>query len=117
MMSDASAGDSPVTRAGADQAEALVFLSDPATHQRSEPVQRIDTHGAIVILAGPDAYKVKRAVRLPFLDYSTVEKRRAAGEAEVAINRPNAPSLYLGTIPITRSDGGLCLGGDGPPVE
>lgn len=100
-----------------DQGEVFALLSDPKTHRLSEPVRRIDTHGAVVFLAGPDAYKVKRAVRFPFMDYSTLEKRRAACEAEVAINRPNAPSLYLGTTPITRSGAALALGGEGQAVE
>ena len=51
-------------------------LSDPRTHGLSEPVARIDTAGAVVFLAGPDAYKVKRAVTFPFMDLSTLEKRR-----------------------------------------
>ena len=54
-------------------------------------VKRIDTHAASVFLAGDRALKVKRAVRFPFLDYSTLDKRKAACEAELAINRPFAP--------------------------
>jgi aminoglycoside phosphotransferase family enzyme/predicted kinase len=100
-----------------DQSEAIAFLSDPRTHALSEEVVRIDTHGAIVILAGPYAYKVKRAVRFSFLDYSTLEKRRAACEAEIAVNRSHAPDLYLGTIAITRGPEGLTLGGEGKVVE
>ncbi len=103
--------------AGEDQSEIFAFLADPRTHSLSLPIHRIDTHGAVVFLAGPDAYKVKRAVRFPFLDYSTLALRRAACEAELQVNRPNAPALYLGTIPITRSGNGLALGGEGEPVE
>ena len=61
----------------ADQSEVFSFLSDPATYGLTTPVQRVDTHGAAVFLAGGDAYKVKRAVRFPFMDFSTLEKRRA----------------------------------------
>src|SRR5688572_23543854 len=86
-----------------DQREVFAFLSDPGTYNLAEPVQRIDTHGAVVFLAGADVYKVKRAVRFPFMDYSTLEKRQLACEAEVEINRPSAPTIYLGTKPITRS--------------
>src|SRR6516164_4001791 len=53
-------------------------------------VKRIDTHAASVFLAGPRAFKVKRAVRFPFLDYSTLAKRKAACEAELKINQPLA---------------------------
>ena len=101
----------------ADQGEVFTFLADPATHGAEEPVRRIDTHGAAVFLAGADAYKVKRAVRYPFMDFSTLEKRKAACERELAVNRDNAPGIYLGCVPITRSAAGLALGGDGEVVE
>ena len=56
-----------------DQEPVFAFLADPATHG-GEPVKRIDTHAASVFLAGDRALKVKRAVRFPFLDYSTLEQ-------------------------------------------
>ena len=65
-------------------------------------VQRIDTHAASVFLAGDRALKVKRAVRFPFLDYSTLEKRKQACEAEIAVNAPYAPEIYRGVVAITR---------------
>jgi aminoglycoside phosphotransferase family enzyme/predicted kinase len=101
------------------QTESLAFLADPATHGLSSgAVERIDTHGAIVFLAGPRAYKMKRAVRYPYLDYSTLEKRRWACMREVELNRRTAPDLYLQALPITREGTGkLVLGGDGEPVE
>jgi aminoglycoside phosphotransferase family enzyme/predicted kinase len=101
----------------ADQAEVFSLLGDPATFGLTAPVRRIDTHGAAVFLAGGDAYKVKRAVRFPFMDFSTLEKRRAACEAEIAVNKPNAPYIYLGVVPIARTARGLSLGGPGQPVE
>ncbi|MEP2118768.1 MAG: aminoglycoside phosphotransferase, partial [Bauldia litoralis] len=101
-----------------DQDAVFAFLAEPAAHGLSEPVRRIDTNAAAVFLAGPDVYKVKRAVRFPFMDLSTLEKRRAVCEAEIAVNRPYAPALYRGVVPVTRApDGGLNLGGDGTPVE
>ena len=87
------------------------FTSDP-------PVSRIDTHAAAVFLAGPRALKIKRAVRVPFLDYSTLAKRKAACEAEMTVNRPFAPQIYRRVVPITRAeDGSLRLDGNGTPVE
>ncbi len=95
----------------------FAFLADPATHGGRE-VRRIDTHAASVFLAGDHALKVKHAVRFPFLDYSTLEKRKAACDAELAVNRPYAPQIYLGVIPITREpDRTLALDGTGEPVE
>jgi aminoglycoside phosphotransferase family enzyme/predicted kinase len=98
------------------QEQVFALLSDPATHGGAS-VRRIDTHAASVFLAGNRAYKVKRAVRFPFLDYSMLTQRKAACEAELAVNQPFAPQIYLGVVPITRADGKLALGGDGEPVE
>jgi uncharacterized protein len=99
-----------------DQSEALSFLSKPETYG-SKSVRRIDTHGAAVFLAGAEVYKIKRAVRFPFLDYSTLAKRQSACEAEIAINKLNAPNIYLGAVPIVRGPSGLALGGRGEIVE
>ena len=93
------------------------FLADPKTHGLSEPVERIDTAGAVVFLAGADVYKVKRAVKFPFMDLSTLDKRREACEAEIEVNRASAPQIYLSALPITRRGQGLALGGDGEIVE
>lgn len=102
---------------GTSQQRVFDFLGDPATHGGA-PVRRIDTHAASVFLAGERALKVKRAVRFPFLDYSTLAKRKAACEAELCVNRPFAPELYLGVIAITEAaDGALSIGGPGEPVE
>lgn len=95
----------------------LEFLGAAATHGGVQ-VTRIDTHAASVFLAGPRALKVKRAVRFPFLDFSTLQKRKAACEAELRLNRPFAPAIYKRVLPVTRAaDGRLTLGGDGEPVE
>lgn len=101
----------------ADQSEVFAFLGDRATYGLSEAVKRIDTHGAAVFLAGPDAYKVKRAVHYPYMDFSTLEKRKAACESELVINRETAPALYLGVVPITRDGSRLRLNGTGEVVE
>jgi aminoglycoside phosphotransferase family enzyme/predicted kinase len=98
------------------QAAVFAFLADPATHGGAT-VRRIDTHAASVFLIGERALKVKHAVRFPFLDYSTLAKRKAACEAELNVNRGFAPELYRGVVAITRQDGRLALAGDGAPVE
>jgi uncharacterized protein len=101
------------------QEEVLAFLADPATYGGEvEKVRRIDTHAASVFLAGDRALKIKRAVRFPFLDYSTLAKRKAACAAEIEVNRRLAPELYRGVVAITRvNDGRLAIDGDGAPVE
>jgi aminoglycoside phosphotransferase family enzyme/predicted kinase len=106
-----------VSEAADDQEPVLRLLADPATFGGAE-VRRIDTHAASVFLAGERALKVKRAVRFPYLDYSTLEKRKAACAAEIEVNRPFAPRVYRGVVAITREgDGSLVLGGQGTPVE
>jgi len=99
------------------QEEVLAFLADPAAHG-GQKVRRIDTHASSVFLTDERALKVKRAVRFPFLDYSTLEKRKAACEAELKVNAPYAPQIYRGVVPITRGTGGeLAVGGSGTPAE
>jgi uncharacterized protein len=104
------------------QEEVFAFLADPLTYGYrrggSETVRRIDTHAASVFLAGARALKIKRTVRFSFLDYSTLEKRKAACEAELAVNARYAPEIYRGILAITReADGALALQGNGTPVE
>ncbi len=102
-----------------DQEAVAAFLSDPATYGPSvESVERIDTHASLVFLAGDRAYKLKRALRYPYLDYSTLERRRQCCIREVTLNRRTAPELYLGVTAVTRGpEGGLTLGGDDPAIE
>lgn len=81
-------------------------------------VVRIDTHGASVFLDGDHALKIKRAVRLPFLDYSTLDKRKAACEEEIRINRPLAPQIYHRVVAITEEpDGSVAIDGHGRPID
>src|SRR5215813_4870492 len=95
----------------------FAYLGRPSTYGGAD-VHRIDTHAAVVFLAGERAYKVKRAVRFPFLDFSTLDKRRDACAAEIEANRPFAPDLYRRVVAITREPGGaLALAGTGEPVE
>jgi aminoglycoside phosphotransferase family enzyme/predicted kinase len=99
------------------QAAAFQFLGDPATHG-NHPVRRIETHANVVFLAGDRALKVKRAVRFPFLDYSTLAKRRTACESELKVNHAFAPELYRRVVPITRNSGGqFAIDGDGETIE
>jgi aminoglycoside phosphotransferase family enzyme len=103
--------------AAPDQTEVFAYLADSRSHDLLFPVIRIDTHTAVVFLAGLDVYKVKRAVRFPFVDQSTIERREEACQAEVAVNRRYAPDIYYGAVPITREPSGLGIAGAGEPVE
>ncbi len=100
-----------------DQAEIIDFLGASSTHG-GVAVERIDTHTAVVFLAGSSAWKLKRAVRYDYLDFSTVERRRTLSEAEVRVNRRTAPTLYRGVVPVTRArNGALAIGGSGAVVD
>src|SRR3984957_3974555 len=97
------------------QEKVFAFLTDPLTHP---DVRRIDTHAAAVFLEGARALKIKRAVRFPYLDYSTLAKRKAACDEEIKVNRASAPQIYHRVVPITQSaDGSLSIDGSGAPVE
>jgi aminoglycoside phosphotransferase family enzyme/predicted kinase len=100
-----------------DQQDVIDCLSASSTHG-GEQVDRIETHASVVFLAGARAWKLKRAVRYDYLDFSTADLRRASCEAEVAINRRTAPRLSPGVTAVTReADGHLALGGSGTPVD
>jgi aminoglycoside phosphotransferase family enzyme/predicted kinase len=100
-----------------DQSDVMAFLNSPTAHGGTA-VERIDTHTSIVFLTGHRAWKMKRAVRYGYLDYSTADRRRAMCEAEVRINRRTAPALYRGVTAVTRqADGRFAIGGTGAPVD
>lgn len=101
------------------QAEALSFFESLPSDDPSRPsVVRIDTHANVVFLVGSKAYKIKRAVKFPFLDYSTLPLREDACKAEITFNQANAPEIYRHALPVTRQeDGSIALGGSGTPIE
>ena len=93
-----------------DQSATIALLRAAETHGGAS-VSRIDTHGAVVFIAGERVYKLKRAVKFSFMDFSTCAKRRAACLNEVRLNRRTAPDLYLGVTPVRADAGGnLSLG-------
>lgn len=84
----------------------IAALLDPARYPHAaDPVSCIETHGAWVLLAGEHAYKIKKPVRLPFMDFSTLALRRAACLAEIRVNRRfesanPATHLYRAALPL-----------------
>jgi aminoglycoside phosphotransferase family enzyme/predicted kinase len=77
----------------------------------------IETHISYVLLGGALAYKIKKAVNLEFLDFSTLDARRFFCGEELRLNRRLAPSLYLDVVPVTGTPDAPVLGGDGEPIE
>ena len=80
-------------------------------------VRHKETHISHLFFAGDLVYKVKKAVRFPFLDYSKLAKRGHFLSEELRLNRRLAPSVYLAIVPITTDGAGWQLGGNGYPVE
>lgn len=80
-------------------------------------VERIETHSAVVLLAGDFAYKLKKPVDLGFLDFSTLARRRFFCQEELRLNRRLAPALYLGVAPITGPLDQPRIDGDGEVLE
>ncbi len=95
----------------------IAFLSDPR-RLGGGPIEIVETHGSMVFMTGDRAFKLKKAVRYSYLDYSTPQLRQAACAKELSINARFAPSLYLGVRAITReADGGLIFDGAGTPLD
>jgi aminoglycoside phosphotransferase family enzyme/predicted kinase len=95
----------------AAQDDVIALLSDPGSYGYNvQTIERHETHGAVVFLAGERAYKLKRAVKFPYMDYSTVERRRRMCMREFEINRRMAPELYLEVRPIVRDSASLRFG-------
>jgi aminoglycoside phosphotransferase family enzyme/predicted kinase len=93
-------------------------LTDPQAYP--VPVTAIEvrqTHISAVFLAGDYVYKVKKPVLLPFLDFSTVERRRHFCDEEVRLNRRLAPDVYLGVVSVTDECGHIAFEGQGQTID
>jgi len=96
----------------------VAFLSRGEVYP--EPTANVvthETHMSWVFLAGEKAYKLKKPVRFPYLNFSTLQRREAACRAELRLNLRLAPNVYLGVTPLRLSPGGLSLGGEGQIVD
>jgi aminoglycoside phosphotransferase family enzyme/predicted kinase len=90
---------------------ALVAMRNPGFYPHAPAeVEVIETHVSTVFIAGERVYKVKKALKLPFLDYSTLGRRRHFCEEEVRLNRRFAPDVYLGVRSIVERPRGFVLG-------
>ncbi|QFI69769.1 AAA family ATPase [Sinorhizobium alkalisoli] len=86
-----------------DQSEAIAFLEE---RRGLEACERMETHISYIFLVGNRAFKMKRAVKLPYVDFSTPGLRLEACEKEVALNAATAPGLYIGVRRVMRGKGG-----------
>ncbi len=98
--------------------EKVAFLRDPRSYDASvRQVEVRETHMSWVFLAGNLVYKLKKPVRFPYLDFTTLAKRRAACRAEVELNRRLAADVYLDAVPLSVSPDGLVIGKGGTVVD
>lgn len=95
--------------------ELVEALSSPEVYDGASEVRVCETHASWVFLTGDRAYKVKKPLSLPFLDYGTLARRREACREEVHVNRELAPELYIGVRAIVARDGGLRLAEESAP--
>ena len=91
------------------------IINTLAVPHPTERLSLIETHISWVLLADAHAYKFKKPLKLSFLDFSTLGKRRVACEQEVFLNRRLAPGMYLGVLPVHSEEGRVRI--DGPPGQ
>jgi hypothetical protein len=93
--------------AAAPRSHTVAPMGSPTVH-RDVPrtIERHETHGSWVYVGDEYALKIKRPVKLAFLDYGTLQRRRAMCREEVRLNRRLAPALYMGTVGIVCGDEG-----------
>ena len=101
-----------------EQAVLVAALRNPACYPHpAEQVEVIETHISYVLLSGAYAYKIKKAVALGFLDFSTLARRRMYCEEELRLNRRLAPELYLAVLAITGPPDVPRFAGKGEAIE
>lgn len=101
-----------------DLGSLIAALSLPATYPFAvHEIEVRQTHISVVFLAGDVVYKIKKPVRLTFLDFSTLELRRKFCEEEVRLNRRLAPGVYLSVVPITCEGSRVSFEGAGEIIE
>jgi hypothetical protein len=88
------------------------LLSGGALHAPPGERRLVQTHISSLILDGDRVVKLRKPLALPFLDFSSLEKRHTDALDELRLNRRTAPALYLGVVPVTGTVGAPRLGGD-----
>ncbi|SFQ60677.1 hypothetical protein SAMN05216567_121131 [Variovorax sp. OK605] len=92
-------------------------LRDLLHRDTGAPVELVETHISWVLLTASHAYKLKKPVRLSFLDFSSLEARKHFCEEELRLNLRFAPSIYLDVVPVCGSRESPQLGLAGAPVD
>ncbi|MDN4591786.1 aminoglycoside phosphotransferase [Xenophilus aerolatus] len=92
-------------------------LREALRQEHGEPVEQVETHISWVLLTSTDAFKLKKPVRLPFVDFSSVAARKHFCDEELRLNRRVAPALYLDVLPVCGSPASPRIGGAGAPID
>lgn len=101
---------------GADLTAKVAFLSGPNAFRAGTAAQTVETHMSWIFLTGDRAFKLKKPVKFPYLDFSTVALREKYCRAELALNRRLAPDVYLRVVPLTLNEGQRLQIGDGGEI-
>src|SRR4030042_1438158 len=80
-------------------------------------VKMVQTHISWIFLTDKYVYKIKKPVHFPFLDFTTLEKRKFYCEKELELNRRLAPDMYLEVVPINEFGGEIKINGRGETIE
>lgn len=113
MDFDPAAADDENGRRCAVARQRVEALRERLARETGEPVRLVETHISWVLLGARHAYKLKKPLRLPFLDFSTLQARRRCCEEELRLNRRLAPGLYLDVRDVREGPSGPFIGGGG----
>jgi aminoglycoside phosphotransferase family enzyme len=98
--------------------EIVAFLRQPSSYPAPSAVETIETHMSLIFLVGERVYKMKKPLRLSFVDFTALDARRRNCERELELNQALAPGVYREVVAVVRrNDGRLGIGGEGKPVE
>lgn len=99
-------------------ANKVAFLSGVGAYPgQTGRVTRRETHMSWLFFLDGAVYKLKKPVRFPYLDFSTLRRRETACRAEFTLNQRLAPDIYEAVVPLVATAAGLAIGGEGEPVD
>jgi aminoglycoside phosphotransferase family enzyme len=109
----------PLTRdTGLDRRELAAKLAFLRASNAFDGVREvIETHMSWVFLTDQHAFKLKKPVHLPLVDYRTLERRQRSCESELRLGRRLAPDVYKAVVPLVATQAGLSVGGSGQVVD
>ncbi len=101
----------------ADRERLVAALALALERSTGAPIERVETHLSWLLLGRELAWKIKKPLTLPFVDFASLDARRHYCDEEVRLNARLAPTIYLGVDAITGSVDAPVIAGDGAPIE